>query len=206
MDRLKVNVVKPDGYADSIGVKNGDILLSLGNIPLDSPNALTDTLAALAGKPTDLVFLRDGNQQSVVVESSTLGVVVAPVGIDDLLSEADRTAKLAGLIVSTTPSIEGYKVTRTVDVITAECVFGLNFFKDFFTSLTDIFGGRSNTAQSALREARRNCLNELKKEALMLGANAVIGISLDYSEFSGQGKSMLFLVASGTAVVIEPIT
>ena len=82
----------------------------------------------------------------------------------------------------------------------------MNIFKDFLSSLTDIFGGRSNTTQNILRDARRNCLFELRLEAVKMGANAVIGVDLDYSEFSGQGKSMLFLVASGTAVLIEPDT
>lgn len=107
--------------------------------------------------------------------------------------------------VTTTPSIDGYKVANVVDVISAECVFGMNIFKDFFASLTDIFGGRSGTSQSALREARQLCVYELRAEAHRLGANAVIGVNLDYSEFSGQGKSMLFLVASGTAVVLEKV-
>lgn len=107
-------------------------------------------------------------------------------------------------LVTTTPTVEGYCITKTLDVVTAECVFGLNIFKDLFAGLSDFFGGRSNTTQNALRDARRTCLNELRREAALLGANAVIGVDLDYSEFSGQGKSMLFLVASGTAVIIEP--
>jgi uncharacterized protein YbjQ (UPF0145 family) len=68
--------------------------------------------------------------------------------------------------------------------------------------MSDFFGGRSGTTQNKLREARQYCLSELRAEAQSLGANAVIAVSLSYSEFSGQGKSMLFLVASGTAVVV----
>lgn len=80
----------------------------------------------------------------------------------------------------------------------------MNIFRDYFAAVTDIFGGRSSATQRVLRDARKTCLAELKKEADELGANAVIAVKLDYSEFSGGGKSMLFLVASGTAVVIEP--
>ena len=72
--------------------------------------------------------------------------------------------------------------------------------------MTDFFGGRSESTQGVLRDARRTCLNELRKEAFSVGANAVIAVDLDYSEFSGKGKSMLFLVASGTAVTVEKIT
>lgn len=91
---------------------------------------------------------------------------------------------------------------RTIDIVTAECVFGMNLFRDFFAGLSDITGGRSESTQKVLREARRTCLTELRREAHRIGANAVIAVDLDYSEFSGQGKSMLFLVASGTAVEI----
>lgn len=81
----------------------------------------------------------------------------------------------------------------------------MNIFKDFFASITDSVGGRSNVSQTVLRDLRKTCLKELKLEAVSVGANAVIAVDLGYSEFSGGGKSMLFLVASGTAVTIEPI-
>jgi len=112
---------------------------------------------------------------------------------------------LGEIVLTTTPSIEGMRVTRTIDIVTSECVFGMNIFKDIFASFTDVFGGRSESSQKVLRDARNVCLMELRKEALLVGANAVIGIDLDYSEFSGGGKSMLFLVASGTAVTAKPI-
>ena len=76
----------------------------------------------------------------------------------------------------------------------------MNIFRDFFSSITDIVGGRSNATQKILKDLRKTCLAELKLEAYRLGADAVIGVDLDYSEFSGGGKSMLFLIASGTAV------
>jgi len=112
---------------------------------------------------------------------------------------------IQSVIVTTTPSLDGYRVTKVIDVISAECVFGMNIFKDILTGLTDYFGGRSETSQKTLKDARQLCIRELKTEAYRVGANAVIGVNLDYSEFSGLGKSMLFLVASGTAVVIEKI-
>jgi uncharacterized protein YbjQ (UPF0145 family) len=107
--------------------------------------------------------------------------------------------------LTTAPSLEGYKVTSTIEIVTAECAFGMNLFSDFFAGLSDFFGGRNESTQSVLRDARTTCLNELRKEAERVGANAVIAVDLDYSEFSGKGKSMLFLVASGTAVKVEKI-
>ena len=113
----------------------------------------------------------------------------------------DELAK--DLIVTTEPTMAEYRVAERIEVITAECVFGMNIFRDFFASVRDIFGGRSGSAQKVLRDSRRICLTELKREALIVGANAIVGVDLDYSEISGDGKSMLFLVASGTAVRVE---
>ncbi|SCZ49048.1 heavy metal-binding domain-containing protein [Thiohalomonas denitrificans] len=109
------------------------------------------------------------------------------------------------IIVTTEAVMQGYSVTRRFDVISSECVFGMNLFRDFFSGMRDLFGGRSAASQKVLRDARRICLMELRREALMLGANAVIGVDLDYSEISGGGKSMLFLVATGTAVNVDPV-
>lgn len=107
-------------------------------------------------------------------------------------------------ILLTTETASNLKVIKRLDVITAECAYGMNIFKDIFASLSDTFGGRNKSIQNTLKDARRTALRELKKEAFSLGANAVIGIDLDYSEMSGGGKSgMLFIVASGTAVIIE---
>lgn len=114
----------------------------------------------------------------------------------------DEIAK--DLIVTTEFSMAEYTVTKRIEVITAECVFGMNLFKDFFAGIRDIFGGRSSASQKVLRDARRTCLTELRCEGLIVGANAIVGVDLDYSEISGDGKSMLFVVVSGTAVTVEP--
>jgi uncharacterized protein YbjQ (UPF0145 family) len=109
----------------------------------------------------------------------------------------------SNVILTTAPWIEGYRVTKTLEIITSECVFGMNIIRDMFSAVVDVFGGRSNASQKVLHDARKLCLSELKRQAIAIGANAVIAVDLDYSEFSGGGKSMLFLVASGTAVQIE---
>ncbi len=106
------------------------------------------------------------------------------------------------VILTTSSHLEGYRVTEHLDIVSAECVFGMNVLKDMFAGFRDFFGGRNTSSQDALRDARVACLDELRREAASLGANAVIGIDLDYSEISGGGKSMLFLVATGTAVTV----
>lgn len=100
----------------------------------------------------------------------------------------------------TTHSVPGREVREALGIVSAECVLGINVFRDMLGGLRDFFGGRSGTHQKALREARETCLKELAEEACERGADAVVGVDLDYSEISGGGKGMVLLVASGTAV------
>ena len=86
-------------------------------------------------------------------------------------------------------------------MVTAECAFGMNIFKDLFAGVRNVVGGRSEAVQKTLRDTRRTALYELKKEAYEVGANAVVGVDLDYVELSAAGN-MVLLVASGTAVRI----
>ena len=103
------------------------------------------------------------------------------------------------MIMSTTTAIEGRPVREYLGIVTGEVIVGANIFKDLFASVRDIVGGRSGSYESTLREARKTSLDEIAQEALAMGADAVIGIDLDY-EVLGQGGSMLMVTASGTAV------
>lgn len=113
--------------------------------------------------------------------------------------------EIAGDIVLTTAfEISNAEIKTEVEIISAECVFGMNLFKDVFRSFTDIFGGRSQTTQNTLRDARKTVLTELRREAKTSGADAVIGVSFSYQEISGGNSGgLIMLVASGTAVRIE---
>lgn len=113
---------------------------------------------------------------------------------------AIEKAESASRIILTTETAHNLPVTDRLGIVTAECVIGMNVFRDIASSARDLFGGRSETMQKGLRQAREAALSELRLEAFELGADAVVGVDLDYSEISGGGKSMLFLVASGTAV------
>jgi uncharacterized protein YbjQ (UPF0145 family) len=104
--------------------------------------------------------------------------------------------------LTTTPSMEGKKITRYCGVVASEAVLGANILKDMFASVRDIVGGRSGTYEKELRKARQIALDELSEQARELGANAVVGIDLDY-EVLGEKNGMLMVSASGTAVVIE---
>lgn len=103
------------------------------------------------------------------------------------------------MLMTTTATIEGRPVAHYLGVVTGEVIVGANIFKDLFASVRDIVGGRSGAYESSLRDARATALNELADEARALGADAVIGIDLDYEVLGSQG-SMLMVSASGTAV------
>lgn len=103
------------------------------------------------------------------------------------------------MLMSTTTAIEGRPVKEYLGVVTGEVIVGANIFKDLFASVRDIVGGRSGAYESTLRDARKTALEEAAQEARALGADAVIGIDLDY-EVLGQGGSMLMVSVSGTAV------
>jgi len=105
-------------------------------------------------------------------------------------------------IVLTTETAPNLNITKRIEIVTAECAFGMNIFKDLFAGVRNVVGGRSKAVQKTMRDSRRMALYELKKEAYEVGANAVVGVDLDYVELSSAG-SMVMLVASGTAVLIE---
>jgi len=106
------------------------------------------------------------------------------------------------MISTTTNSIEGKRVKEYKGIVFGEVVSGVNFIKDFAAGLSNFFGGRSKSYEGELVEARENAIKEMEMRASRLGANAVIGVRIDY-EVLGQGGNMLMVTASGTAVVVE---
>lgn len=111
------------------------------------------------------------------------------------------SARDEGMIVTTTALVEGQPVRQYLGIVAGEVIVGANLFRDLFASITDIVGGRSGKYEEVLARARDEAIGEMRLKALELGANAVIGVDLDY-EVVGQNGSMLMVSASGTAVVI----
>ena len=103
------------------------------------------------------------------------------------------------MILTTTPTIEGYPVKQYLGVVASETIIGANVFRDIMAGLRDFFGGRSSSYEEVLKKAKDTALQELQERATAMGANA--GIDLDY-ETVGANGSMLMVTASGTAVVI----
>jgi uncharacterized protein YbjQ (UPF0145 family) len=105
------------------------------------------------------------------------------------------------MLLTTTPSVDGQKIQRYLGVVTGEAILGANLFKDLFAGIRDLVGGRSSTYERELQKARDIAMQELTDRAAELGANAVVGIDIDY-EVLGQANGMLMVAVSGTAVVL----
>ena len=105
------------------------------------------------------------------------------------------------MILSTTPTIEGRTIREYKGVVTGETIIGANIVKDFFAGIRDIVGGRSGSYEKVLREAKDTSMQEMMQRAEAMGANAIVGIDIDY-ETVGANGSMLMVATSGTAVVI----
>ena len=103
------------------------------------------------------------------------------------------------MITTTTNTIEGRPVREYLGIVTGETIIGANIFKDLFAGIRDIVGGRSGTYERVIQEARASALHEMNDKARSLGADAVLGVDLDF-ETVGSGGSMLMVIATGTAV------
>ncbi|KIL34723.1 hypothetical protein SD71_16790 [Cohnella kolymensis] len=104
------------------------------------------------------------------------------------------------MLVTTTPNVEGYRITSYYGLVTGETIMGANIFRDFLASITDVVGGRSGTYESKLKEARDIAVSDMVSQAQRLGANAVVGVDVDYEVIR---DGMLMVAVSGTAVHVE---
>lgn len=104
------------------------------------------------------------------------------------------------MIITTTHNVEGRPTRDYLGIVTGEAVAGTNFFKDLFAGITDIFGGRSKSYENSLNKAKDAAIEDLSARAEALGADAVIGVDLDYQTIASDKRTMLLVVANGTAV------
>lgn len=107
------------------------------------------------------------------------------------------------MLVLSTDSVEGRRIVEYYGLVSGDAILGANIFKDFFAGIRDIVGGRSAAYEQELRRAKQIAIDEMVAEAESLGANAVIGVDLDYETLGGQSKSMLMVSANGTAVRLQ---
>ena len=107
------------------------------------------------------------------------------------------------VIITTTDSVEGRRTTDYLGIVSGEAVLGTNIVRDFMASITDVIGGRASGYEAELRKAKDAAIAEMEEDARGLGANAVVGVDLDYEHLGGGSRSMLMVTANGTAVRIE---
>lgn len=218
LNGLLVESVSPSGQAFRAGIQVGDILVSYNDILLETTEILTYRASKSTNDANKIELIRRYDFRTIITGKGDLGisVIVRQLSDKDLViagkhdvveqRKQELVDRAKSIIITTAPSVDGFRVIETIEIISAECVYGMTIFKDIFADLTDAFGGRSKTYQKALKEARQTCLAELRKGAFDVNANAVIAVDLDYSEISGDGKSMLLIVATGTAVKIEALS
>ncbi len=215
MRRLRVDEVDADGLAALAGVQAGDYLDSYNGAPLPDVETLLYEIEHAPGDENGLRIIREEAFLDLICPQGRLSLTLSEVELDpdayqrvlysaSTREEREQARRLAAITLTTTPQLEGYRC-EVIEIISAECVYGMHIFRDLAAAITDVVGGRSRSVQKVLRDARQTCLEELRMEALKLEADAVVGVDLDYSELSGGGKSMLFLVASGTAVRTTPL-
>lgn len=156
---------------------------------------------------------RCGKCHAVYLEASSKGK-----SVEDLRVEKENTRRKEANAVQrnyrrtnairnitlTTETAHNLPVVSRLSIVTAEVVVGMNIFKDAMTGVRNIVGGRTGNIQNALKDMREKALSELRMEAATLEADAVVGVNLDYNEIGATGSTMLMLVASGTAVKLEP--
>lgn len=123
----------------------------------------------------------------------------------DFISEAgddfESATQESDMPCATTPNLPGRSIVSVVRIVSGEAIMGANFFRDFAASITDFVGGRSHSYETKLREGRAIALQEMRDEARNLGADAIVGIAINYETV---GQSMFMVIASGTAVKLEP--
>jgi len=127
-----------------------------------------------------------------------------------LLKEREANAEreqavgeLGSVLLTTAHTLQDVTVTKYLGVVSAECAYGMNMFKDMFANVRNLVGGRSAAVEDTMRDSRETVMQELKREAHAKGANAVIAVDLDYTQLGAGGNMMVLVSASGTAVVIE---
>ena len=196
MKTVCFNILRDDGYAKKAGFKENDVILELNGQPITETQQVSDVI--VRGKST-FKLARGVNVVSIDVDSPTLGVVLGEREFD--LEAFNRSNAIATLKLSTNPTLPGHEITQTLDIVGAQCVYGVNAFADIAGGLRELVGGRSKAIQDKLAEARREVSQELREEAYKLGANAVISVTFEHSEIGDKGGFMLMVTATGTAAI-----
>lgn len=198
MKIVSVSIVRDDGYASKVGIKPHDLIYRINGTLVESPQAITDAIAEGAAQFT---IIRGDDIILINVDSPSLGVVLNEVEFDEA-GWLDRQA-VSSVLLTTAQTFADKRILKTLDVVGAQCVYGVNAFADFAAGIREFVGGRSQVLQNRIAAARIEACRELRAEAHMRGGNGVIATSFSHSEIGDKGGFMLMVVATGTAVIVE---
>lgn len=198
MKAVQVNLVRDDSYALAAGIATGDIILRINDKPISSPAQVSDEVAK---GPCSFTIIRGASQITRPIDSPTLGVVLGEIDFDEHAFAEVRA--IADVVLSTAPTIPGRTIVKPIDVVGAQCVYGVNALADLAAGFREFVGGRSVGLQKRISEARSEVCRELKAEAHRVGANGVVAVTFEHAEIGDKGGFMLMVTATGTAVVCD---
>jgi len=208
MKRIKIQEVSPESKAADAGFQAGDVLLAIDGMIIESKEKFREILspgASIQGRDSIDSTSSDQSISNCLILSDDHRVktISAPFSLREMKCVLTKVEVDFSKIcrVSTTNEIPGFKIIESIDVVTAECAYGMSIIESFKVANDS---GRNDATQQILRQARQFVLDEMRIEALQIGGNAVIGVDLDYMEMSSKRQEQLFIVASGTAVTIRP--
>ena len=208
MKRIKIQEVLPESKAAEAGFHAGDILLAIDGMIIESKEKFREILSIGSSSRGSDMDNSTSSEQSIsncliLSDDQRVKMISAPFSLREIKCVLTKVEIDLSKIcrVSTTNEIPGFKITESLDVVTAECAYGMSIIESFKVANDS---GRNDATQQILRQARQFVLDEMRIEALQIGGNAVIGVDLDYMEMSSKRQEQLFIVASGTAVTIQP--
>lgn len=195
---VSVSIVREDGYGFGVGLKPQDLIYKINGAPVDSPQAVTD---ALAKGIAQFVIIRGDEFVEIDVDSPSLGVVLNENEFDEAEWLARRA--ISRVLLTTGQTFADKRIVKTLDVVGAQCIYGVNAIADIAAGIREFVGGRSQGLQKRVAEARSEVCRELRAEAHAFGGNGVVAVNISYSEIGDKGGFMLMVVGTGTAVVLE---
>lgn len=198
MKSVVISIVRDDGYAAQVGLRPQDVIYRIDGILVGSPQSVTDRLAKGSAQ---FSVIRGDELLIIDIDSTSLGVVLNEIDFDEA-GWLDRQA-VSRVLLTTAQTFSERQITQTLDVIGAQCIYGVNAIADLAAGLREFVGGRSQVLQRKVAEAREQVCRELRAEAHLRGGNGVVAVSFAVSEIGDKGGYMLMVVGMGTAVVVE---
>jgi len=194
MKLVSFSIIRDDGYAASVGIQPNDLIYRLNGELIDSPQSVSDLIAR---GPTKFTIIRNDRISEIDVDSPSLGAVLVEREFDE---EAWQKRTLG---MTTAQFFADKRLVKTVDIVGAQCIYGVNVFADLAMGIREFVGGRSQGFQKMVAEARLEVCRELREEAYKLGANGVVAVTFEHTEIGDKGGYMLMVTGTGTAVIVE---